>query len=81
MSTQYPDINVRNGGHTFTIRTSFDAGSGYWETKILDLSGALTGKKLRTIQIGGKGVRNNTPETVELTRKNFTIIIRNYSPK
>lgn len=81
MSKAYPDINITKDGNTFTIQTSFDATTGFWETKIMDRSGKTTGMKLRTITIGGPGVRNNTTETTEYTRQNFGTLIRKYKLK
>lgn len=79
MSTTYPDINISKDGYTLTIRSLFDAGRGQWETKIVDLSGQTTGKRVGQVTIGGRGVINYSSEETNMTRKNFQGIIRRHS--
>lgn len=81
MSTTYPDINITKDGYTFTIRSLFNAASGSWETKILDLSGQTTGMRLGQVTIGGGGVINYTSAETNMTRENFRGTIRRHSPK
>lgn len=64
-----------------TIKTLFEAGNGTWETKIVDLTRTLTGRKIGKHVIGGDGLRTSTPQETQKARDYFRAVIRGNNVK